>query len=78
MTAHDHRTGVAVLGSTGSVGRQTLEVLSLMSDQFRVVALAAGNNYQLLAEQVRTMRPEYVALDSTPPPGADLPGGACV
>jgi 1-deoxy-D-xylulose-5-phosphate reductoisomerase len=74
MTANDQRTGVAVLGSTGSVGRQTLDVLSLMSDQFRVVALAAGNNYQLLAEQVRRVHTDYVALDAAPPADSDLPG----
>lgn len=74
MPTTDQRTGVAVLGSTGSVGRQTLDVLSLLEDQFRVVALAAGNNHRLLAEQVRRVQPDYVALDAAPPADVDLPG----
>ena len=42
---------VAVLGSTGSIGQQTLDVLALHLDAFRVVALAAGSNGQQLAAQ---------------------------
>jgi 1-deoxy-D-xylulose-5-phosphate reductoisomerase len=43
--------GVAVLGSTGSIGRQAVEVLAAHPDVFRVVALAAGSNRERLAEQ---------------------------
>ena len=50
-------TGVAVLGSTGSIGRQALEVLAALPDRFRVVALAAGRNTDALAEQVARTRP---------------------
>lgn len=57
-------TGLAVLGSTGSVGRQTLDVVSRMPERFRVVALAAGANHDLLAEQVRAFKPEIVACDN--------------
>ncbi|HJX12472.1 MAG TPA: 1-deoxy-D-xylulose-5-phosphate reductoisomerase, partial [Dehalococcoidales bacterium] len=52
---------VAVLGSTGSIGRQTLEVVRALPDSFRVVGLAAGRNSALLAEQVREFRPDYVS-----------------
>ena len=45
--------GVVVLGSTGSVGTQALDVISRHPDEYRVVALAAGNNVELLAEQAR-------------------------
>ena len=45
--------GVAVLGSTGSIGRQALDVLDGLRDRFRVVALAAHQNRDLLAEQSR-------------------------
>ncbi len=55
--------GVAVLGSTGSVGRQTLEVLSLHPDRFSVVALAAwGGHLELLQEQVNRFSPSLVVL----------------
>jgi 1-deoxy-D-xylulose-5-phosphate reductoisomerase len=52
---------IAILGSTGSVGRQTLEVVESLPGRLRVVALAAGNNVELLAEQVKKHRPELVA-----------------
>jgi 1-deoxy-D-xylulose-5-phosphate reductoisomerase len=52
---------VAVLGSTGSIGTQTLDVISRQPDDFEVVGLAAGNNITLLLEQVRAFRPKWVS-----------------
>jgi 1-deoxy-D-xylulose-5-phosphate reductoisomerase len=54
--------GVAVLGSTGSIGDSTLDVLRQHPDRFRVVALAAQRNISRLAEQCVQFRPEVVAL----------------
>ncbi len=52
-----------LLGSTGSIGTQTLDVISTRRDQFRVVGLAAsGSNVELLAQQVIDYRPDVVAL----------------
>jgi 1-deoxy-D-xylulose-5-phosphate reductoisomerase len=61
------------LGSTGSIGTQSLEVLDLLADRFRIVALAAGANSELLAAQARRFQPLMIALDSPPPSAADLP-----
>ena len=65
---------VALLGSTGSIGRQTVEVLAAHPDAFTVVALAAGSNAGLLAEQAGRLRPRAVALgDEAALAGLDLP-----
>src|SRR4051812_15909499 len=56
------RVRVAVLGSTGSIGRQTVDVLERLSDRFEVRCLAAGGNAALLAEQATRLRPQEVAL----------------
>jgi 1-deoxy-D-xylulose-5-phosphate reductoisomerase len=69
------RQGVAVLGSTGSIGRQTLEVLAGLSDRFEVVALAAGRNGALLTEQAAAWRPRVVALVDRDREAIDLPAG---
>jgi 1-deoxy-D-xylulose-5-phosphate reductoisomerase len=53
---------VAILGSTGSVGQQCLEVIEQFRDRLRVVALAAGENLERLAGQVARFRPERVAI----------------
>ena len=53
---------LALLGSTGSIGEQTLSVVSEFPDRFRVGALAAGRNVERLAEQVRRHAPERVAV----------------
>jgi 1-deoxy-D-xylulose-5-phosphate reductoisomerase len=53
---------VAILGSTGSVGVQALDVASRFPDHFEVVGLAAGRNVARLAEQVRRFRPKVVSL----------------
>ena len=53
---------ITLLGSTGSIGTQTLDILEHHPDQFRLVGIAAGNNVDLLAQQVRQFRPEIVAI----------------
>ena len=54
--------GVAVLGSTGSIGRSTLAVLDRHRDEFHVAALTAHSNAELLREQAEQWRPAYVGL----------------
>ena len=51
---------LAVLGSTGSIGRQTLDVVRAFPDRFRVVALACGNNFPLLVKQAAEFQPKLV------------------
>ncbi len=61
----DHQlTGVAVLGSTGSIGTQTLDVIRALGDRFRVIALAAGRNTGLLYEQTAEFRPLFVCAEA--------------
>jgi len=55
---------VVVLGSTGSVGKQTLDVLRGLRDSFDVVGLSGNSNSDLLAEQVREFGPDAVAVGS--------------
>ncbi len=57
---------LAILGSTGSVGEQTLAVAQCFPDRFQVVALAAGRNVEKLAEQVRAFRPAVVSVADEP------------
>ncbi len=52
---------ISILGSTGSIGTQTLDIVNHHPDRFRVVGLAAGNNIPLLAKQIRQFQPEIVA-----------------
>ncbi|MGL5881531.1 MAG: 1-deoxy-D-xylulose-5-phosphate reductoisomerase, partial [Xenococcaceae cyanobacterium] len=53
---------ITILGSTGSIGTQTLDIVATHPDKFRVVGLAAGNNINLLREQIRQFQPEIVAI----------------
>lgn len=53
---------IVILGSTGSIGTSTLDVISRFPDEFRVVGLAAGSNDRAIEEQIRTFKPEVVAL----------------
>ena len=54
---------IAILGSTGTIGRNTLDVVRRHPGAFKVTALAAGTNARLLEEQVREFRPRVVSLD---------------
>ena len=53
---------VSILGSTGSIGRQTLDVISAFKDDFEIIGLAAGKNIQLLAEQIKEHNPRFVSV----------------
>jgi 1-deoxy-D-xylulose-5-phosphate reductoisomerase len=53
---------ITLLGSTGSIGTQTLDIVERNPDKFRIVGLAAGSNVEMLARQVRQFRPEIVAI----------------
>jgi 1-deoxy-D-xylulose-5-phosphate reductoisomerase len=53
---------ITLLGSTGSIGTQTLDIVEHHPDRFRIVGLAAGSNVEMLARQVRQFRPEIVAI----------------
>lgn len=53
---------IAVLGSTGSIGTQTLDVISRAPDAYEVVGLAAGTNVDRLLEQVNQFRPQWVSV----------------
>ena len=53
---------ISVLGSTGSIGTQTLQIAEEFPDQFRVVSLTAGRNLELLVKQIQRHQPEVVAL----------------
>ncbi len=55
---------LAILGSTGSIGRSTLEVVDAHPDKLSVVALAAGRNAELLREQTARYHPTLVSLDT--------------
>jgi 1-deoxy-D-xylulose-5-phosphate reductoisomerase len=65
---------VAVLGSTGSIGSQAVDVLEAHADRFAVVALAAGRNRVALEAQARRLRPAAVALADESEP-VELPAG---
>lgn len=53
---------ITLLGSTGSIGTQTLDIVAQYSDQFRLVGLAAGRNVEMLAAQIRQFRPAIAAI----------------
>ena len=62
-------TRVTVLGSTGSIGRQTLEVAARSGGRLRIVALAAGRDFEALAAQAAVVRPLALGLESAADPG---------
>ena len=56
--------GLVILGSTGSIGRQTLDIVRAFPDEFRVVGLAAGLNLELLTAQIEEFRPRLACCAS--------------
>lgn len=58
------RKNISVLGSTGSIGLQTLEVISSFPNKFSIIGLAARDNLGLLAEQIKRFSPKIVSVDT--------------
>ena len=52
---------ISILGSTGSIGRQALEVIEKLEDKFEIVALAGGSNIDLLNQQIAKFKPKYAS-----------------
>ena len=69
-------TRLAILGSTGSIGRQSLDVASWFPERVQVTALTARTDLATLREQVQRFRPAYAAV-TDPPAGADLKVDGC-
>ena len=67
---------VVILGSTGSIGQQTLDIARAFPKEFQVVGLAAGNNVELLAKQIREFRPGMACCAGGPEKAEHLPAEA--
>ena len=53
---------ISILGSTGSIGKQTLDVVREHKDKFEVIAISANSSIELLLEQIKEFKPKYVAV----------------
>lgn len=69
--------GLVILGSTGSIGIQTLEIVRAFPGEFRVVGLAARRSFDLLRSQIREFHPEYVHFGGTEEERAELASNGC-
>lgn len=66
---------IVILGSTGSIGTNTLDIVAKFPDRFQVVGLTAGTNVDKIEEQIRTFKPAVVALSD--PQAAELLRARC-
>ena len=53
---------ISILGSTGSIGTQALEVVDKLRDKFEIVGLSAGKNIDLIREQIKKFHPKFVCV----------------
>ena len=61
----ERKKKISIIGSTGSIGTQALEVISKLQDKFEILALAGGNNIDLLLEQAEKFKPKYICCNKT-------------
>ena len=59
-------SNLAVLGSTGSIGKSTLDVVARHPDRYRITALTANSQHELLFEQCKVFQPRFAVLLATP------------
>ena len=57
---------ISILGSTGSIGTQALEVIEKLQEKFEIIALTGGNNAELLRQQAEKFQPKYICATCTP------------
>ena len=55
---------ISILGSTGSIGRQAIEVIQKMEGFFEVISIAGGDNVDLIREQIKILNPKNVSVKS--------------
>lgn len=53
---------ITILGSTGSIGKQSLNILRNRPDEYEIIGLSAGNNLELLVEQIKEFKPKYASI----------------
>ena len=58
------KKNISILGSTGSVGLSTLKIIDKKKDFFRIILLAANNNYKLICEQIKKYKPKYFIINN--------------
>ena len=56
---------IVILGATGSIGRQTLDIVRAFPEEFDVIGLAAGANVELLAEQMQEFHPRHICCTNS-------------
>lgn len=64
MQVNERKQGIAVLGSTGSIGLQTLDIMRQRKGDFEVITLTANNNWELLAMQAAELLPDSVVISN--------------
>ena len=57
------KKGLAILGSTGSIGRQTLDVVRSFPNNFRIIGLAGNNNITCLENQIKEFNPKLISFN---------------
>lgn len=57
---------ISIIGSTGSIGTQALEVIEKLQDKFEIIALAGGHNTELLKQQAEKFKPKYISISCHP------------
>ena len=67
----ERKRRISIIGSTGSIGTQALEVIEKLQDKFEIIALAGGKNVELLKSQADKFKPKYVCHNS----GENISGG---
>ena len=53
---------IAILGSTGSIGKSSLDVISLNKNKFNIILLSANSNYKEIKNQIKIYRPKYFVI----------------
>lgn len=71
---NSNKRKISIIGSTGSIGRQALEVIEKLQDKFEIIALTGGANVELLREQALKFKPKYVCVGNAKGEKLDIAG----
>lgn len=71
---NSNKRKISIIGSTGSIGRQALEVIEKLQDKFEIIALTGGANVELLKEQALKFKPKYVCVGNSKGEKLDITG----